>query len=207
VRLVLVRHGEAEVAKRHMIGGLTACLGLTELGRTQAEALARRLKTTSEFADCAALLCSPLRRARETAAALLPVLDVEAIQEDCDLCELHPGVADGLTWVEYSQRYGIFEMTDNPDRPFAPEAESYSQFMRRIQTVLERLARDYAERTVVVVSHGGVLMGSMLVTFGIPRPGTRARMETMNTGIVEWQVNDGVWTLMRFNDTAHLTGA
>jgi probable phosphoglycerate mutase len=207
VRLVLVRHGEAEVAKRHMIGGLTGCLGLTELGRAQADALARRLKATGELKDCAALLCSPLRRARETAQALLPVLDVDSIQEDCDLCELHPGLADGLTWLEYSQRYGVFEMTDDPDRPFAPEAESYNQFMRRIRTVLERLARDYAGRTVVVVSHGGVLMGSMLVTFGIQRPGTRARMETINTGIAEWQVSAGVWTLVRFNDAAHLSGA
>jgi probable phosphoglycerate mutase len=206
MRLLLIRHGEAEVAKRQMIGGLTGCLGLTELGRTQAQALARRLETMGELKDCAALLSSPLRRARETAAVLRPALGVDSVQEHCDLCELHPGLADGLTWPEYVKHFGFFDMIDEPDRPFAPEAETNNEFMKRIRAALQRLASEYAGRTVVVVSHGGLIMGSLVVSLGIPRPGSRARMETANTGITEWRVNDGVWSLVRFNDTAHLVG-
>lgn len=88
MRLALVRHGEAEVLNRRIIGGPTGCLGLTPHGHAQAEALARRLASTGELADCSALLCSPLPRARETAAVLARVLPVSEI-EHCDLQRLH----------------------------------------------------------------------------------------------------------------------
>lgn len=203
---MLVRHGEAEVFKRQTIGGPTGCVGLTPLGRAQAEALARRLEASGELRDCSALLCSPLQRARETAAPLQRVLGVPEIVEDCQLCELHPGLADGLTWGEYSARYGLFDLVADPERPFAPEGESYNDFMRRIRDALESLAKQYAERSVVVVSHGGFVVGSLILNLAIPRPGTGAHLDPTNTGLTEWRRSDHTWTLVRYNDAAHLAG-
>jgi probable phosphoglycerate mutase len=205
VRLVLVRHGEAEVFKRRKIGGPTGCAGLTSLGRAQAEALALRLEASGELSECSALLCSTLPRARETAALLQRALGVQEIVEDCELCELHPGVADGMTLDEYSARYGIFDFVRHPDRPFSPEGETYNEFMRRIRRALDALAMEYADRTVVVVSHGGFVVGSLILNLDIPRPGTGTHLDTANTGLTEWRVShDGTWTLVRHNDTAHL---
>src|SRR6266481_5875085 len=63
LELVLVRHAEPdwEAARQH-----GADPGLTALGRRQAAALAEQLRRL----PLAALYCSPLERARETAAAI-----------------------------------------------------------------------------------------------------------------------------------------
>ena len=47
------------------------------------------------------------RRAVLRIAAKPPGLTVV---DDCDLCEMHNGEADGLTWQEYDARYGRFNI-------------------------------------------------------------------------------------------------
>src|SRR5438045_773143 len=98
VRLVLIRHADSEHSARQVIAGMNGCTGLTERGVAQVHALADRLRATGELGDCSALLCSPVLRARQTAQVLAGVLPVGVIEEDCDLCEVHPGDADGLSW-------------------------------------------------------------------------------------------------------------
>ena len=43
-RIVLVRHGQGVVNVSGVIGGLTGCVGLTDLGRVQVAALADRIR-------------------------------------------------------------------------------------------------------------------------------------------------------------------
>jgi broad specificity phosphatase PhoE len=127
MRLVLIRHGESDQARRGLIAGVSACTGLMERGITQAQQLANLLANTGELNDCVALLSSPVLRARQTAEILATALPVRTIEPDCDLCELHPGEADGLSdelsKEEYRSRYGAFDLQTSPDRPFAPGGE------------------------------------------------------------------------------------
>src|SRR3712207_977826 len=106
MRLILIRHGESEHSLRSMIAGYATCPGLTARGFRQAEQLAARLRATSESSNCVALLSSTRLRARQTAAVLERELLLGPTEQDCDLCELHPGSADGMTWPAYLQRYG-----------------------------------------------------------------------------------------------------
>ena len=69
-RLYLVRHGRAAAG-----WGDHHDPGLDDVGRAQAEAVASSLART----DTVALVTSPLRRTRETAAAFERVWDVEAV--------------------------------------------------------------------------------------------------------------------------------
>lgn len=204
MRLVLIRHGESEHGRRDVIAGVAGCTGLTERGIEQARVLAARLRATGELSGCAALLCSPVLRARQTAEVLVPALSAGAIERDRDLCELHPGVADGLTWEEYRARYDVFDPLAFPTRPFAPGGESWLSFTERVQAVLGRLAQRFAGETVVVVTHAGFIVASVLVVFAIPRPGTAARLDPALTSLTEWRVAEGIWQLARYNDTAHL---
>lgn len=167
MRLVLIRHGESKHSIRGVIGWRVGCAGLTERGFRQAEALANRLRTTGELSDCAALLCSPVPRARQTAEVLASALPVQTIEEDCDLCELHPGEADGLTWEDYRTRYGVFDLTSSPSRPFAPGGESWQDLVGRVRATLDRLAERFDGQTVVVVSHAGFVVVSLLLLFDI----------------------------------------
>lgn len=204
MRLVLVRHGDAHAGFGGVIGGPTGCAGLTDLGRAQAEALRDHLALGHLRADV--LVASTLPRAIETATIIAPGLGLEIRSQEHDLCEVHTGEADGLTWVEYADRYGSFDMEAEPDRVFAPEGDSWNSFHERVGRLLDRLAAEHPAETVVAVCHAGVIMASMRVLLGVPHPGPGARLRPTNTGLTEWEHDPDLhrWTLHRYNDTSHL---
>jgi probable phosphoglycerate mutase len=205
MRLILVRHGDAHAGFAGVISGRTGCIGLTDLGRRQAEALRDHLASSGRVrAD--ALLASELPRAIETASIIAPGLGLQAFDQACDLCEVHTGEADGLAWAEYATRYGSFDMEAEPDRVFAPEGESWNSFHERVRLMLERVAREYEGQTVVAVCHAGVIMASLRMLLGVPHPGTGAQLRPSNTGLTEWEHDAGLgrWTLHSFNEAAHL---
>lgn len=190
-----------------MIGGAAGCGGLTPLGRRQAEALRDHLATSGRVkAD--RLLVSVIPRAIETAQIIAPALGLEIASHDCDLCEVHTGEADGLAWEEYTARYGSFDMEAEPDRVFAPEGDSWNSFHERVSGLLQRLAADHPDETVVAVCHAGVIMASMRCLLGIAESGTGTQLWPTNTGLTEWE-HDPVldrWSLHSFNETGHLLG-
>jgi probable phosphoglycerate mutase len=206
MRLILVRHGEAHAGFHGVIGGPTGCAGLTPHGRRQAEALRDHLAATGRV-QADVLLASVLPRAVETAEIIAPALGFETFAQECNLCEVHTGEADGLEWTEYGVRYGSFDMETEPDRVFAPEGESWNSFHVRVQGMLDRLAAEYDGRTVVAVCHAGVIMASLRVLLGMPRSAaSAARLQPTNTGLTEWE-HDPVldrWSLHSFNETSHL---
>jgi probable phosphoglycerate mutase len=209
-RLLLVRHGHAFAGFQGVIGGPRGCAGLTELGRRQAEALRDHLAATDRVrADV--LVSSLIPRAVETAQIIAPGLGIDAFEQDCDLCEVHTGEADGLDWDEWVSRYGSFAMEDEPDREFAPGGDSWTTFHLRVGRVLDRLAREHEGRTVVAVSHGGVIAASMRLLLGAGpahADGRTSRVQPTNTGVTEWawEPDHSRWTLHAFNETAHLLG-
>ena len=85
-------------------------------GRGQMEALRDRLAWTGELAGADALYASVLPRAvadgRDAGAGPGPgrrrgtAGPAPVVVPDCGLCELHPGEADGLTWSEFTERFG-----------------------------------------------------------------------------------------------------
>lgn len=207
MRLILVRHGDAYAGFHGVIGGQRGCRGLTPLGRRQAQALHDYLANTGRIRTDS-LLASVLPRAIETAEIIAPALGLAAVRQDCDLCEVHPGQADGLAWTEYATRYGSFDMEAEPERVFAPGGESWRSFHERVQRLLERIGKEFTDQTVMAVCHAGVIMASLRVLFGIPHPGTGARTRPTNTGITEWEYEQSTdrWTLNTFNEHAHLLG-
>jgi probable phosphoglycerate mutase len=213
-RLVLIRHGESRSTVEQVVGGHEGCTGLSDLGRRQAEALASRLQKTGELADASVLLTSILPRAIETAEIIAPALGGLVSKQDCDLCEIHPGEADGLPWEEFRARYIPEGAVRDPYRAWSPGGESWATFMARVGTTLGDIARRHEGETVVVVCHGGVIEGafSALGNQPIRRP---FDVSVLNTSITEWRWGDGAgvpgappgdarWKLARFNDAAHL---
>ncbi len=207
MRLVLVRHGDAHAGFGGVIGGRMGCTGLTDLGRRQAEALCSYLQTSGRVrADV--LLVSEIPRAIETAQIIGPGLGLEIARHECDLCEVHTGEADGLAWEEYTKRYGSFDMQAEPDRVFAPEGDSWNSFHERVLGMIERLAADHPDETVVAVCHAGVIVAAMRCLLGMPHAGDGTQLRPANTGLTELEHDPGLdrWTLHSFNETAHLVG-
>lgn len=222
-RLVLIRHGESRSTVDRVVGGHEGCGGLTDRGVLQAKALYERLARTGELAGATALLTSILPRAVQTAEIIAPALGDASrgaltAEQRCELCEIHPGKGDGLTWEEFTARYRPEGLASgNPYVAMAPEGESWAGFFVRVGEALLRAAADHPGETVVVVCHGGVIEGAFatLGNLALRRP-FDVRIE--NTSLTVWSYHpaDGDlgnpghrlarWRLDRFNDTAHLAG-
>jgi probable phosphoglycerate mutase len=213
-RLVLVRHGEAVCNVSGVCGGPVGCTGLTDRGRAQVAVLAARLTETGELAGADALYSSVLPRAVETARILAPALrapgvsgSAEPVQE-CGFCELHPGEADGLDWGEFSARYGNPDWDVDPDRVIAPGGESWTGFVNRVSDTLDTVTARHAGQLVVVACHAGVVEASLLAKLPVVggRTGARMKLRTEHASLTTWEVDDGSWKLIGYNDGAHHLG-
>jgi probable phosphoglycerate mutase len=214
-RLVLIRHGEAVCNVSGVCGGPVGCRGLTDLGRRQVEALRDRLLVSRELAGAGALYASVLPRAVETAELLAPALGPEdgagrlgpapPLVTECGLCELHPGEADGLTWIEFSERFVAIDWDDDPDQPIAPGGESWTGFVRRVADSLDALVERHPGQLVVVACHAGVIEASLLAKVPVAggRAGARLKLRTRHASMTGWEIASGRWCLLGYNDAAH----
>ncbi|HWQ12052.1 MAG TPA: histidine phosphatase family protein [Roseiflexaceae bacterium] len=206
--LYLIRHGEAVSNVEPIMGGDKGCRGLTERGRAQAAALARRLESGEIPADV--LYASDLPRARETAAALAGALGLP-IQLDRELQELRPGEADGLHIDEARARFDSFaRFFTDIYTPIAPGGESWGGFVARASAALERIIARHEGQQIVVVCHGGIIEASFfhLLHLG-PHVRARAAFHVRNTAITHWrhlETRDErlEWQLVAHNDHWHL---
>jgi broad specificity phosphatase PhoE len=220
-RLVLVRHGQARCNVDGVVGGVRGCTGLTAEGVAQAAALAERLAATGGLAGVGALYSSVLPRAVETARILAPALDrwrdgpPLELHQDCGLCELHPGEADGLTWEAYGERGGVPDWGRDPTAPFAPGGESWASFTGRATAALRAVVDRHPGQRVVVVCHAGVIEAAMQAFLPVD-PGRvpvgwlrvdHAAMTEFEHAAAPVAGGDERWTLVRFNDRTRAPGA
>ena len=204
-RIVLIRHGQALAFTEQIVAG-HACKGLSDHGRSQAASLRERLLRTGELRGATAFYASLMRRAHETAEIIAPAIGDGSleIRQDCGLCEQHPGEADGILWSEYDARFGSIDTLGVRDRSMvaAPGSESVDMMVSRVGEALDRLATEHAGETIVVACHGGVVGCSFEALAGVQL--NALVRYTENTATTEWVHNHHGWSLVRFNDAAHL---
>jgi broad specificity phosphatase PhoE len=217
-RLVLIRHGEAVCNVSGVCGGPIGCGGLTGLGRQQVGALRDRLMLTGELAGAGALYASVLPRAIQTAELVAPALagvDSDgrrrpslSIETECLLCELHPGEADGLTWAQFTEQFGVLDWDADPDRPIAPGGESWRGFVNRVAGALDTIVARHVGQLVVIAGHAGVIEASLLAKMPVAGGLTGARMQlrTQHASMTTWEIEGGRWRLLGYNDAAHALG-
>lgn len=207
--IYLIRHAEAysNVNPGGTVAGMRGDVGLTELGRQQAQRLRDRLASGEIRAD--ALIASTLPRAQQTAEILAPALGLPITFDD-EVQEMRVGEADGMLWTAMQEQHGVPDFRRHPYRPLAPGGENWGQFVLRVGSTMDRIAHEHEGETVVVVTHGGFIDASFLAHFGI---GTlvqpQTELYTHNTAITEWEHHthdDGSvrWRLVRYNDDLHV---
>jgi probable phosphoglycerate mutase len=203
-RVVLIRHGEAFCNANGVVGGPIGCGGLTGLGQAQATSLRDRLMRSREFDDATALYTSVLPRAIETAFIIGPGLpDGLRPVADCELCELHPGEADGLTWDEMVSKFGGPDWDRDPGAPFAPGGESWLDFYDRCERAITNLVVRHPGERIVLVVHGGVIEQAMKMLEHHDRA-RRLRLRTENCAMTEIEFDGERRRLLRYNDRAPL---
>jgi len=179
------------------------------------EALRDRLLVTRELAGADALYASVLPRAIETAELLAPALDAVGggpdgptpeLLTECGLCELHPGEADGLTWSEFTERFGDLDWDADPWRPIAPGGESWAGFVNRVSGALDGIVAGREGQLVVVACHAGVIEASILAKLAVAGglDGARLQLRTRHASMTGWEIEAGRWRLLGYNDAAPL---
>lgn len=151
--LVLLRHGVTEhTAAKRFSGGLGGDNpGLSEEGRVQVRAAARWLAEIRDRID--AVVCSPVRRTRESAELVAGELGLP-LEEEPGFAEMEFGAWDGLTFAEVAERDQAGLDAWLADLEVAPAGgESFRDVEKRVLAGLDRVLADHAGRTVVVVSH------------------------------------------------------
>jgi ribonuclease H / adenosylcobalamin/alpha-ribazole phosphatase len=149
-RFLLLRHGQTELSVNRRYSG-RGNPPLTELGRRQADAAARYL---GHQGGIAAVVCSPLQRAYDTAAAAAKVLGLDVTVDD-DLIETDFGDWEGLTFAEASQRDPDLHGQWLGDTSVAPPGggESFDVVAQRVRRARTRIIAEHGDATVLVVSH------------------------------------------------------
>jgi 2,3-bisphosphoglycerate-dependent phosphoglycerate mutase len=204
--LMIIRHGETEWNRDLRFQG-HGDSPLTQIGRTQAQALARRLAG----AAIDRLICSDLGRARETAGYLAAATGLEIVT-DARLRERHYGPFEGLTLAEIkaNQReiYARFR-TDDPDYVL-PGGESHRQHYQRNVAFLEAFVQNHPGTTAALVAHGGVLDSVFRFLARIPLDQPRCFLvpNVSLTVIKHGLFYDTIrWVMETWGDISHLEGA
>lgn len=204
-RLVLVRHGESVAQTEGFLSGHDTCVGLSEAGRQQVTALRDRLVASGELGTVDAVYTSILERTLETAAILAPAFGGASSTAECEWCEIHPGEAEGLTWEDFRERYPAAGRPGDPFRRRSPGSETWAEFYARSGARLRRVGHEHPGETVVVVCHGGVVGASFVALGDFPmQQSAKLVHETRNASLTEWFHDDTGWSLIRYNDFAHL---
>ncbi|WP_226365578.1 bifunctional RNase H/acid phosphatase [Pseudonocardia sp. ICBG162] len=153
-RLILLRHGQTELSVERRYSG-HGDPELTELGQKQAAAAARALATrlSGQGVEPAVVLSSPLRRARQTAAAVAETTGADLEVRD-GLIETDFGGWEGLTFTEARERdpelHGRWIGSADVE---PPGGESFCAVGERVEAERARIVEEFAGRTVVLVSH------------------------------------------------------
>jgi probable phosphoglycerate mutase len=161
--IFLIRHGEIPRSDPRRFIGSTD-LPLTPLGREQMARLADFLVSR----QISRVFCSPLCRSLESAEILCRRVG-GAAQTAPDLREISLGAWEGLSVDEVRERFpGSYEARGLDLQGFRPPGgESFSDLLRRVRPVFEKIAGRRNER-VAVVAHAGVNRVLLCRLLGMP---------------------------------------
>ncbi|MFC9788662.1 bifunctional RNase H/acid phosphatase [Rhodococcus sp. NPDC127528] len=199
-RLLLLRHGQTELSVERRYSG-RGNPQLTEVGLGQARSAAARL---AERGGIAAVVSSPLGRARQTAEAAGAALGLPVRVHE-GLTETDFGQWEGLTFAEASAHDPDLHrrwLSDTSLRP--PGGESFDEVRGRVEGVRDDLTRDYPGQNVLIVSHVTPIKTLLQLALDVgPSLLYRLHLDLASLSIAEFYP-DGGSSVRLVNDTSHL---
>ena len=201
-RIWIARHGQSEANTKGLFCGQSES-PLTELGREQSRALARRLAGV----PIRAVYTSDLGRAIETAALALEGRAVTP-RVDAGLREIHYGRwemrRESDIRREDAEQTRLLRDEDPAWQP--PGGESLGQVRERIHAALKAIASRHHHEDVLVVSHGTAI-ACMLAEVVAAAPTHTLRFDFANCALSAVTAGShGRLYLTLVNDTSHLAG-
>ncbi|AXE39142.1 histidine phosphatase family protein [Acidipropionibacterium virtanenii] len=160
-QLILVRHGRTDFnAENRLQGQLDVPLS------SEGEAQAARVAPVISWLRPRVIVCSPLQRAHQTAAAIGEACGVEPV-DDPRLMEIDVGEWSGLRAEDLLRddpRYEAGMVSGSDFR--RPGGETGTEVMERIAGAIDAIAAEHQGGRLVVVSHGFALRTGMCRLLG-----------------------------------------
>ncbi|MFG3404549.1 bifunctional RNase H/acid phosphatase [Streptomyces sp. NPDC048142] len=201
--LILLRHGETALTPEKRFSGSGGTdPELSATGRAQAERAAGHFAALGAVQE---IVSSPLRRCRETAAAVAARLGLD-VRIDEGLRETDFGAWEGLTFGEVRERYAddLTAWLASPDTAPTGGGESFAEVAERVAATRDRIVARYAGRTVLLVTHVTPIKTLVRLALGAP-PEALFRMELSAASIsTVAYYGDGNASVRLLNDTSHL---
>lgn len=149
--------------------------------------------------DDAVWLVTPLRRTRDTAAAIAAAANdagrhVPEPSVEPEFIEQSFGRWQGLRWAEMQSRdpaaYDVF--WQDPTRHAPPGGESFAAQMTRVGVAIALRTMDFAGRSIVSISHGGTIRAAVAMALGLaPEAAMAVVIDTLSVTRLSY-VHDGM---------------
>ena len=197
-RVVLVRHGQTEWNKTFRFQGKTN-VQLTEEGKLQAQALARRLSTWPPDV----IYTSPLDRALYTAQAIADQVNLKPVVLP-ELQEIDFAIWEGqsISGLEEEQNEVFTRWRNDPFFNPPDGAETWDELSLRLSKACEKFLSGTYQR-IVVVSHGGIMRALYAVLLGL-NPHKTWNMDVSNCAMSGVEIRNGQICLAFANDNMHV---
>lgn len=201
-KLVLVRHGSTVHSAERRLSGRNE-LPLTDKGIAQARALAARM---AGLGDIAAVVSSPLRRTRETAAHIAAALGLE-VQVEEGFQEVDFGEWEGKTFGEVgaSDATALAAWSGSPQAA-PPGGESFAQLAERLRPARDKVLAGYPGQTVIIVSHVTPIKMLLVDALGAPLESLyRVFLDPASVSVIDHPPGRPS-SVSLINGTSHLAG-
>ncbi|MFA6486205.1 MAG: class I tRNA ligase family protein, partial [Candidatus Magasanikbacteria bacterium] len=167
-KIIFVRHGESEKNIDDIFTSAVDKYPLTKAGEQQAQEVAGKITDKIDL-----IISSPVLRTRQTAEIINKKLKAEIIFDDL-IGEYFYGswedkkrvdLKKQADYQEYQKISASLEAKYN--FRFAGDGESRAQITERVRKFLEKVSREHAGKTILVVSHGGINASMSKIIRGI----------------------------------------
>ena len=140
---------------------------LSDLGQNEIEKICDFLKKRGIKND--KIYSSPATRSTQSADMLSKLF-----KQDYEIIEnLHPrkcGSFNGMTFTQVYQKYpeAIGKLINNPDIPTPDDAESVSDFIRRVKHSIDDVIENNIGNRIIIVTHRDVIKAAICAALNLP---------------------------------------
>jgi broad specificity phosphatase PhoE len=194
-RVILIRHGQTDWNLHRRYQG-SADIPLNSRGREDAG----KLKSWVSGRKIGRVFTSDRKRASEFAKI---AFEGYAIKEETAFREIGFGVFEGLVYEEAMRRFpGQYSSwIEDPVNTVIPDAETFSDFSRRVIGSLDRIVSENNGTTAAIVTHAGPIR---VILNRIMKPGSIWDLRTDSGSIHIVEMEKGPGRVLVYNDTAYL---
>ncbi|MBI4352723.1 MAG: histidine phosphatase family protein [Candidatus Omnitrophica bacterium] len=197
--LIIVRHAESAFNDENRIQGHLDSR-LTRRGLEQARLLGRRLKKFK----IDRIYSSDLGRAYATTLEIARHSKVPVVRDPL-LREIRLGDWEGMTPEEVDRLYdkGYRKWLKKPSSVHIPKAETIRHFRKRVTERVKALARANRRKTVLMVTHGGVITALLADWLRADFDHLLLNLQIDNTSLTMADVTERHARLKFINDATH----